>query len=307
MRLLVTGKSGQVARSLVERGAARGDAILTLGRPEIDLEHAADRDRLAAAIAGFAPDVVVSAAAYTAVDRAESEAERACALNRDGAGAVARAAAALSVPLIHLSTDYVYDGTKGAPYREDDACRPLSVYGRSKLDGEAAVRAAAPDAVILRTAWVYGPFGGNFVQTMLRLAGERDRLRVVDDQWGHPTSSLDLAEGILAIARRLRESGPAPAGIFHLAGGEAVTWCGFARGIMAASAAAGGPNVPVEAIGTADYPTPACRPADSRLDLSKAREAFGLVLPSWRDAIPAVVRRILTASDRTAEGGERSR
>src|ERR1700757_3481567 len=200
MRIAVTGKAGQVVTSLKERGALLGHEIVAVGRPELDL---ARPETIAPVLRAAKPDVVVSAAAWTAVDKAEAEREAAFAANVGGAGAVAAAAAALGVPLIHLSTDYVFDGTKQAPYVETDPVAPLGVYGASKEAGERAVLAAHPGAVILRTAWVYSPFGANFVKTMLRLAETREEVGVVADQRGNPTSALDIADGVIALAERL--------------------------------------------------------------------------------------------------------
>lgn len=287
MRIAVTGRAGQVVSSLIER-AGMGVEIIALGRPELDL---GDPTTIAPAIAAARPDVVVSAAAYTAVDRAESEEEAAFAVNAAGAGAVAAAAArALGVPVIHLSTDYVFDGTKPEPYVESDPVAPLGVYGRSKLAGEQAVIAAAPDAVILRTAWVYSPFGANFVKTMLRLAQTRRELGVVDDQIGNPTSALDIADTVLAVAYRLYSApDEAPRGIFHMSGSGEGSWADLAEAVFAASAARGGPSARVRRIATADYPTPAARPANSRLCGDRLAEAYGLRLTPWREAVKTVV------------------
>jgi dTDP-4-dehydrorhamnose reductase len=288
-RLLVTGRNGQVATALAERAAVhRGFEVLALGRPELDLEQPASVE---AAILAAKPDLVVNAAAYTAVDKAETESDRAFAANRDGAGAAARAARALGVPILHLSTDYVYPGDKPTPYVESDATGPTSVYGRSKLEGEQAVMAAHPNAIILRTAWVYSPFGANFVKTMLRLAKDRDVLRVVDDQSGNPTSAIDIADAILRLAPGL---GLEPAsGIYHLCGSGSTSWCGFARAIFAESARRGGPAPRVEAITTAEYPTPAKRPANSRLDTAAFTRRFGFALRPWPEAMAETVARLL--------------
>lgn len=290
IRLAVTGSQGQVALSLLERGLAHSDIeVLALGRPGLDLERP---ETVEAAILAARPDIIVNAAAYTAVDKAESEPDRAFAANRDGAGAVARAAARLKAPLIQLSTDYVYPGDKPSPYTETDPTGPASVYGRSKLEGEQAVMAAHPSALIFRTSWVYSPFGANFVKTMLRLAKDRDVLRVVEDQQGNPTSAIDIADAILKIAPALMDSG-AQGGIYHCCGEGSTTWCGFARAIFAESARRGGPSARVEGIPTVEYPTPARRPANSRMDTSAFRQRFGFGLRPWEDAMSETVARLL--------------
>ncbi|MGL4290525.1 MAG: dTDP-4-dehydrorhamnose reductase, partial [Phreatobacter sp.] len=243
------------------------------------------------------PDVVINPAAYTAVDKAETDADAAFAVNRDGARAVAEAAGRRDIPVIHLSTDYVFDGTGKTAYRETDAVNPGSVYGRSKLAGEQAVAAANTRHLIIRTAWVYSPFGANFAKTMLRLGRERPSLGVVDDQWGSPTYAPDLAEALLTLASRLAKPAWRDewAGIYHLAAGPAMTWCAFARAIFAVSARHGGPTVPVEAIATSDYPTAAARPANSRLDCARIENRFGIRLPDVQDALERCIPRILAA------------
>ena len=292
MRLVVTGRQGQVARSLVERAANTDFDVVTLERPQLDL--AGPADRIIAAIEGSQPQIIVSAAAYTAVDKAESEPELAFAVNEGGARAVAQAASRLSVPLIHLSTDYVFDGLKSAPYVEDDPTGPTGVYGASKLGGEKAALAEHADCAILRTAWVYSPFGANFVKTMLRLAGDRDEVAVVADQRGNPTSALDIADGILRIARNMADSsGEGLRGIFHMTAAGEASWAEFAEAIFAASAEQGGANARVRPIQTADYPTPARRPANSRLDSSKLSRLHGVSLPEWHSSLKEVVSRLV--------------
>lgn len=292
-RMAVTGRNGQVALSLAEGAAAAGFAIATLARPEVDL---ADPAIVEAALLALAPDVIVSAAAYTAVDRAESEPDVAMRVNRDGPAALARAASRLGIPIVHLSTDYVFDGTKGAPYLETDVTSPLGVYGATKRAGEEAIAAASDNFAILRTSWVYSPFGSNFVKTMLRLAASRDRLAVVADQRGKPSYAPDIAAAVFAVARHLVET-PAPEarGIFHLAGGGETDWHEFAAAIVAGAAERGGRAVPVDPITTADYPTPARRPADSRLDCSKIERIHGVAPPDWRVALEACLDRLLLA------------
>jgi dTDP-4-dehydrorhamnose reductase len=291
MRIAVTGTSGQVVTSLRERGAAAGHEIVALGRPELDL---ADRASVARALAAAAPDAVVSAAAYTAVDKAETEAKLAHAVNGAGAGAVAQAAKALGVPLVHISTDYVFDGTLDRPYVETDATGPTGVYGASKLAGEQAVVAAYREgSAILRVAWVYSPFGGNFVKTMLRVGESRETVSVVADQVGNPTSALDIADGILMVATNLaRDPDPALRGVFHMTAAGEASWADFAQAIFAASAAHGGRSPQVTRITTAEYPTPATRPANSRLDCSRIAQVHGVALPAWQGALTTVVARL---------------
>lgn len=290
IRLLVTGRQGQVASSLLDCATSHGAIeVVALGRPELDLERP---ETVGPAIAATKPDIVVNAAAYTAVDKAESEPERAFAANRDGAGAAAAAAYKLGVPFIQLSTDYVYPGDKPEPYVEHDATGPLGVYGASKLEGEEAVRAAHRGAVILRTSWVYSPFGANFVKTMLRVGKERDVLRVVDDQHGNPTSAIDIADAILRIAPQLVEHQD-DGQVLHFCGTGSTTWHGFAQRIFETSARLGGPSPRVEAITTADFPTPAKRPGNSRMDMEAFRAQFGFVLRPWQNAVDETVARLL--------------
>lgn len=287
MRILVAGRSGQLATALTAQAAVLDLATTPLGRPELDLERPA---RLASRIAAERPDLVINAAAYTAVDRAESEPARAFAVNRDGAAALAAAASSLGLPFVHISTDYVFDGRKGAPYVETDATAPLNVYGHSKLAGEQAVLAAHSDALILRTSWVFSPFGSNFLKTMLRLGAERPVLRVVDDQFGTPTSATDLAAVILAIAPRLRREG---GGLYHAAGAASTSWHDLAALIFAESRKHGGPAPRLEAIRTPDYPTPAQRPANSSLDSSALADRFGTRPRPWTETVREVMARTL--------------
>ncbi|MBZ9795687.1 dTDP-4-dehydrorhamnose reductase [Mesorhizobium sp. ES1-4] len=297
MRLLVTGRDGQVAASLLEAGQARaGVEVVAIGRPELHLARPAS---IIDAIAAAKPDIVVSAAAYTAVDQAEDEPDLAFAVNAAGAGKVAEAAARLGLPVIHLSTDYVFDGTKADAYVETDPPAPLGVYGASKLAGELAVAAANPRHLILRTAWVYSPFGRNFVKTMLRLAADRDEISVVADQWGNPTSALDIADAILHAATMLhRDKDLAAFGTYHLAGTGDINWSGFARHILDTSLKSGGPWARVRDIATMDYPTKARRPANSRLSSAKFAATFGWNAPDWRESAGEVVRRVVSGETR---------
>lgn len=294
MKMLVIGREGQLARSLMAVAPAHGIFAEAIGRPDCDVLRP---ETMADAVDGAAPELVVNAAAYTAVDKAEAEPELAMAINAHGPGQLAEVCARRGIPIVHISTDYVFDGRKPAPYVERDATSPLGVYGRSKIAGEIAVRAANPRSLIVRTAWVHSPYGGNFVKTMLRLADARDVLRVVDDQHGSPTYAPHLADAICRMARAVRtgpvaENAGAPWGVYHVAGRGETTWCGLARDVFARSARCGGPTAQVEAITTAEYPTPAARPANSRLDCSKLHAQFGIVMPDWRTGVAECVARL---------------
>jgi dTDP-4-dehydrorhamnose reductase len=281
MRVLIAGREGQLARALLARLAPEGHALTALEPPELDLTS---RESIAAAIAAAQPDLVVNAAAYTAVDKAEDQAEIALAVNATGAGWLAEAAAARGAPFVHVSTDYVFDGAKGAPYVETDATSPLGVYGATKEAGERAVMAASPRSIVLRTAWVCSADGANFVKTMLRLAADRDELRVVADQFGAPTFAADLADAIARMAPRLlaAPAGDEAFGLFHLSGAPHTSWHGFAEAIMDGAAARGGKRPHVLPITTDEYPTRARRPADGRLDCAKIGRVHGIVPADWR-------------------------
>jgi dTDP-4-dehydrorhamnose reductase len=278
--LLILGAGGQVGRAL---GARAGDAARGLARADCDIT---DRGAVAQALSAPGLSAVVNCAAYTAVDRAESEQERAFAVNADGAGIVARAAAERGLPLLHLSTDYVYAGTGTAPYREDQPIAPVNVYGASKAAGDAAVAAATPAHLILRVSWVFGVHGANFVKTMLRLARERCELRVVDDQTGGPTEAGDIADAIMLMAARSRQPGFAFWGTYHFAGRPSTTWHGFARAIFARAAKPVPRLVPIK---SRDYPTPAVRPLNSMLECGRIRRVFGIDRPDWRRSLARVM------------------
>lgn len=302
MRVLVIGRNGQVARSLVERAAPAGAEVTALGRPDLDL---ADSRSINETIARAACDVIVNAAAYTGVDAAESDADQAYLINAAGAGTIAGAARERDVPLIHISTDYVFDGRKPSPYVETDPVAPMSVYGHSKLAGEEAVRAAHSRHVTLRTAWVFSPFGSNFVKTMLRLAEDRDEIRVVNDQIGSPTSALDLADTILALGGTLPHCEREGFGTFHAAGSGATSWAGLAETVFSASARHGGPVARVVPIPTSAYPTAAARPANSRLDCAKLADIHGIRLRRFEPAVDETVARLLSDPSRTAAASDR--
>jgi dTDP-4-dehydrorhamnose reductase len=296
--ILVAGKNGQLARCLADVGAQRAVPIFSAGRPEFDLEDPGSIERVVTAVL---PEAIVNAAAYTAVDKAESEPQRAFAVNRDGAGQLAATARRFRIPFIHVSTDYVFDGLKSVPYREDDAPSPLGVYGRSKLEGEIAVMTANPDAFVFRTSWIYSPYGTNFVKTMLRLADTHDLVRVVDDQFGAPTAASDLARAILdAVAHVVEKKIQVEPGIYHVTAAGETTWFGFANAIFAGWRERGRRVPRLEAIATADYPTPVRRPANSRLDCAKFQRAFGVCLPLWSTSLGTCLD-ILAAAQREAQ------
>jgi dTDP-4-dehydrorhamnose reductase len=283
--ILVTGGTGQVASALV--ACAGGRAILRVGRPDLDFDAP---EPILPLLRRAAPSLIVNAAAYTAVDRAESEPDAAYRANRDGPALLAAHAAEAGIPLIHISTDYVFDGDKGAPYVETDPTSPTGVYGASKLAGERAVATSGARAIVLRTSWVYAETGRNFVLTMLNAARKASQLRVVADQRGCPTAAADLAAAILSIADRLAGGWEdSLGGVYHAAGSGATTWHGLAQAVFARAARHGLARPTVAAIATADWPTPARRPPDSRLDCDRLRRAFGLRLPDWQDSVARTV------------------
>ncbi len=290
MRIVVTGRQGQVVSALVAR--PQGHEIIALGRPELDLEHPAS---IKSALVDSRPHVIISSAAYTAVDKAETEPALAFGVNAEGPRAIAAVAADMGIPIIHLSTDYVFNGGKASAYVETDQTDPLGVYGASKLLGEASVAAAAGDHAILRTAWVYSPYGANFVKTMLRLAQTRDEIRVVADQVGNPTSALDIADAVIAVARNLKaqERDASLRGIFHMTGTGSTSWASFASKIFELSAAMGGPTSRVVEIPSSEYPTPAPRPSNSRLNCQKLRDTHGLTLPDWERSLEVVMQQLV--------------
>ena len=294
--ILVIGTAGQLATALAEQAGGRN--LVCLGRPEVDFAQPAS---LAVAMARVQPRLVINAAAYTAVDKAETDAEAARQANADGPAELARLCALADIPLIHVSTDYVFDGSKGAPYLESDPPNPIGVYGASKRAGEVAVLAACPKALVLRTSWVYAPYGKNFVLTMLNAATRMPKLRVVADQIGCPTSAQDLATAILAVTDRLLAGWRAEyAGLYHAAGSGWTSWHGLAKFAIAEAARHGRPLPEIEAIATADWPTPVRRPADSRLDCRRLQQVFGVTLPDWHDAVRRTVDRVTEDARREA-------
>ncbi len=297
--LLVFGAAGQIGGELLRRPAPGWQVI---GRTHAQVSIT-DPGAVAHAITETSPAVVVNAAAYTAVDKAESEPAAAHRVNAVGAGTLAAACALVGVPLIHLSTDYVFDGTKVGPYAESDPIAPLGAYGASKAAGETAVRAAHRRHVILRTAWVFGALGHNFVKTMLRVGQERPEARVVDDQRGGPTAAADIADACVAIAQALAaEPGGQRSGTYHYGGAPAVSWADFAAAIFAEATRHGRKPPLLTRITTADYPTPARRPANSVLDCGAIGRAFGLGPPDWRKSLAAVVDELLGPPSRETQG-----
>ncbi|MGE0118367.1 MAG: dTDP-4-dehydrorhamnose reductase [Dongiaceae bacterium] len=284
MRILVIGSGGQVGTELMRTPWPPGTEVVGLPHSQLDITDATAVER---AIRAAGCDLVVNAAGYTAVDRAESEAQAAFAVNRDGAAHVAAASASAGVPLIHLSTDYVFDGTKRGPYVEDDPVAPINVYGASKAAGEADVRRCAPRHIILRASWVYGAHGHNFVKTMLRLGRERREIRVVDDQTGSPTAAADLAVGIAKIAGKLPTLAE-PWGTYHLCGAGATTWYEFARRIFELRSHSDTAPV-VRPTSSADFAAAAGRPANSRLDCRRIEAVFGVTCPPWQASLARVL------------------
>ena len=287
--VLVTGGAGQLATSLLRLGGSR---IHKVGRPEFDFDQP---DTVSACFAALQPVAVVNAAAWTAVDAAETAPDGAARANRDGPERLARLCARAGIPLIHVSTDYVFDGDKGRPYVETDPTSPTGVYGRTKAEGEQAALSANPRTIVLRTSWVYSATGKNFVRTMLNAGEKNPVLKVVGDQRGGPTASDDLAEAILSILARIEADGwqDAYAGIYHAAGTGETTWHGLAVAALEAARKHGRTMPEVVAIRTADWPTPARRPADSRLDCDKLERVFGVRLPPWHKSLVRTVDQLL--------------
>ncbi|MEQ8267733.1 MAG: dTDP-4-dehydrorhamnose reductase [Parvibaculum sp.] len=297
-RLLVTGAGGQVGRELIMRGPALGFHVSGCLRSELDI---CDAGAISAALKRIRPDAVLNAAAYTAVDRAESEPEIAEAVNGTAAGLLAAACNNANIPLFHISTDYVFDGSLDRAYREDDPVNPIGAYGRSKAKGEVAIREATEQHIILRTAWVFSAHGNNFVKSILRLANERDELAVVDDQTGCPTYAGDIALTMLRLVKMCAERATSGEnmrwGTYHLCNEGAVTWRGFADEIVKKAAVRRGRNVFVRGITTAEYPTAAKRPANSVLDCSAIETVFGVRLRPWHMALDEVLDELLKAGD----------
>lgn len=286
MKLLVTGANGQLGRCLLDRLADSDDRVVALGRDGLDIT---DRSGVNARVMAVRPDIIVNAAAYTSVDRAETDRETAWAVNAEGVEHLARAANRAGAALVHVSTDYVFDGTLRRPYLESDMANPVGVYGASKLAGEQAARLADRHLVV-RTAWLFSEYGHNFLRTMIRLAHERDTLSIVDDQVGTPTYAGDLAEALVALCRGRPESG-----VYHFSGGEPCSWFGFTRAIFAACSQVSDtfPSPRLVPIASSDFPAPVQRPAYSVLDGGKLRREAGVPPGNWRRALVPLCRKIL--------------
>lgn len=287
--ILVTGGTGQVGLELLHQPWPAEVTVLAPGRDALDL---ASRESIAAWFAGRTVDCIINPAAYTAVDLAEENVGTAFLANAQGPAWLADIARERNIPLLHVSTDYVFDGALDRPYREDDPVAPLGVYGASKLAGELAIRAGAPRHVILRTAWVISAQRNNFLKTMLRLAGDRPELRVVADQHGCPTGARDIAAALRALALAHLADADASCGTYHFVNAGNTTWHGLAEAVMAASAARGGPHVPVIPITSAEYPQRAARPANSRLDPAKLMRDFGITPRPWKEAVGEIVNEL---------------
>ena len=284
MKVLLTGSNGQVGWALVQQLSQQAIDFVAFNRQELDITH---QQAVMQAVMAYHPDVIINAAAHTAVDKAESEPDLAFAINQQGAGYLAEAAQQVGAALLHISTDYVFDGQANQPYGENDATAPQGVYGQSKLAGEQAVLAACSRSIVLRTAWVFGEHGHNFVKTMLRLGRERDGLSIVGDQRGAPTYAGDIADALIQIAQHITQGKATEYGVYHFSGSPYVSWYQFAEAIFQHAQQQGIlPTIPqLNAITTAEYPTPAKRPANSCLQLSKIQQAFAIAPSDWQHAL----------------------
>ena len=289
--ILLAGAQGQVGREIAFIAKAKGITMHAFDRQGLDISNATAVDTK---ISEIRPNLIINAAAYTAVDKAEEEVDKAYTVNRDGAKHLAQACAQYDIPLLHISTDYVFDGSKPDPYKEDDPVAPLGEYGKSKWQGEESIRQQLKQHIILRVAWVFGSHGHNFVKTMLRFGKERNELRVVDDQHGGPTPARYIAETLIILAEKYRDSRKLEWGTYHYCGTPATTWYGFSEEIFSQSHRLGMLDklVKVIPISTREYPTPARRPANSILECAKLRTTFGIQQPDWRIALKQVLAEI---------------
>jgi dTDP-4-dehydrorhamnose reductase len=301
MNILLTGSKGQLGRALL-RAVSNNFTLLPLDLPELNIT---DQEQLSKVFFSFGPSIVINAAAYTNVDQAETEKRLAFAANRDGPANLATLCQKMQIPLIHVSTDFVFDGRKQTPYREEDQPNPISVYGQSKADGEAAIRSCLKRHIIIRTAWLYSQDGHNFVKTMLRLGKEKGTIAVVADQYGSPTSAADLAQAIWMMINRFVDKGELAWGIYHFCGSGKTTWHGFAQTILEIAARCGKiKTVRVKPIATAEYPTPAARPTYSVLDCSLISQRFGIMPPPWQESLARTVAEIMQQERRMASSSK---
>ena len=288
MKILITGAQGQVGKELTSTASAKGFEVIAASRADLDITQAQSVENY---ITQYQPDIVINAAAHTAVDKAESEQDLAFAINRDGAKNIAAACKKQNIPLLHISTDYVFDGTKSEPYSENDTVSPLGIYGESKWQGEEIIRKNLNDHLILRVAWVFGAQGNNFVKTMLRLGEDRDELNVVADQFGGPSPAKNIAQILIDLVERYKKDGTLAWGTYHYCGNSKTTWYDFAKEIFKQAFELGLLNkeVKVNPITTAEYPTAAKRPGNSMLDCSKLKTTFGIEMPEWKEALKQVL------------------
>ena len=291
MKILITGAQGQVGKELFSIANQRGFDVIAAGQTELDITQLKN---IKSYFEVHQPDLVINAAAYTAVNKAEEEQDITYAINRDGTANLAAVSKEKNIPLLHISTDYVFDGTKSEAYSENDAVSPLGIYGISKLQGEETIRQTLPAHIILRVAWVFGAQGNNFVKTMLRLAKDRDELSVVADQFGRPSPAKDIAKTLIILAEQYQKEKTLEWGTYHYCGDEKVSWCGFAKEILKQAKEQGliEKDIKVNAITTAEYQDPTKRPANSTLDCEKIKNTFGIEMPSWKESLSQVLTEL---------------
>lgn len=291
MKMLITGAHGQLGRDIIDQSQSKGYQVQAPSEDELDITDLGKVDQI---ITHLQPDLVINTAAYTQVDKAESEAAMAFKVNKTGCTHLARICTKNQIPLVHISTDYVFDGQKGTPYVETDSISPLGVYGRSKAEGEIEIRSILKEHIILRTSWLYGIYGQNFVKTMLNLATSKQKIRVVSDQYGSPTNAADLARAILTISERLDSGTDIDWGTYHYCGRGVISWHTFAEKIMELARLHGGiRTAQVEPVATADYPTRAVRPVYSALDCGRISKHFGLDPQPWQKSLEITIRQLL--------------
>ena len=291
MKILITGAQGQVGKELVSIANQRGFDVIAAGQTELDITQLKNIESY---VEVHQPDLVINAAAYTAVNKAEEEQDITYAINRDGTANLAAVSKEKNIPLLHISTDYVFDGTKSEAYSENDAVSPLGIYGISKWQGEETIRQTLPEHIILRVAWVFGAQGNNFVKTMLRLAKDRDQLSGVADQFGRPSPAKDIAKTLIILAEQYQKEKTLEWGTYHYCGDEKVSWCGFAKEILKQAKEQGliEKDIKVNAITTAEYQDPTKRPANSMLDCEKIKNTFGIEMPSWKESLNQVLTEL---------------